>query len=72
MSNSQILRSIDFYEARSWTLSVDELREWLHIDDGELVKVNGGAFQGRVILAAAGSHRKRDPMNTIPTAIRFR
>ena len=26
--------------ARSWTLSVDELREWLHIDDGELVKVN--------------------------------
>jgi hypothetical protein len=25
--------------ARSWTLSVDELREWLHIDDGELVKV---------------------------------
>ncbi len=26
--------------ARSWTLSVDDLREWLHIDDGELVKVN--------------------------------
>src|ERR1700751_3465706 len=26
--------------AHSWTLTVDELREWLHIDDGELVKVN--------------------------------
>ena len=25
---------------RSWTLSVGELREWLHIEDGELVKVN--------------------------------
>jgi Initiator Replication protein len=32
---------------RSWTLSVDELREWLHIDDGELVKVNH--LQSRVI-----------------------
>jgi plasmid replication initiation protein len=33
--------------ARSWTLSVEELREWLHIDDGELVKVNH--LQSRVI-----------------------
>jgi len=25
---------------RSWTLTVDEIREWLHIEEGELVKVN--------------------------------
>lgn len=34
-------------QSRSWTLQVEELREWLKIDDGELVKVNH--LQSRVI-----------------------
>jgi plasmid replication initiation protein len=35
---------------RSWTLTIEELREWLHIEEGELVRV--GHLKSRVINQA--------------------
>ena len=44
--------------ARSWTLSVDELREWLHIDDGPAAALDGSHRRSADAVAGrnAGTH----------------
>jgi hypothetical protein len=37
------------FSARSWSLEVDEIREWLHIEEGELVKVSHLKSRGSLI-----------------------